>query len=107
GQCALAELSKRFLLLGAAAQLVLQIDPLGDVVAEAVRNRRRRPIIRCNRLGLAAVGCAHTGTFPLSVAAVNIVICFANGIGRSSLNRAPAVAMTSRSMFSRSDRVTL
>ena len=35
GQRALAELSQRLLLLGAAAQLVLEIDPLGDVVAQA------------------------------------------------------------------------
>ena len=35
GQRPLAKLRERFLLLGAAAQFLLQPDPLGDVVADA------------------------------------------------------------------------
>ena len=40
GQRPLAKLRERFLLLGAAAQFLLQLDPLGDLVADAEHANR-------------------------------------------------------------------
>src|SRR6202021_1558825 len=77
----LAELRQRFLLLGAAAQLVLELETFGAVVAAAFRGFRR-PIIRSSCLDLFAVRRVHTLTLPSFLSSISSFV-WTNKIGRS------------------------